>query len=830
MNAICCLQEPDPQIQSYALKYINNQVTKSWSQTSLLLGSIEQLYEDPVFPNRELAALVASKIYYHLAVYDDALQFALLSGPLFDVAESSDYVGCVVGKCLDRYTRLKLAGEAPGAPLEKLYNAVLDAWSASKDYGRLKEVVGLTLSSRRLDLLERVLRQGLASEHGGALLKYSLDMAIQHVYDRGFRQSVFRLLVSLFQGSGDGGQPDHLNAMHCLILVNDPAEVSRMVIELLAKKEEASNDLAYQLGFELYANCPPAFCKAVIDRLAESDAKDTDSARKLTQILSGKVTSELHLHFLYSQNQADVSILNGIKKAIESKNSVLSNALVISNSLMYCGTSLDVFLRENLDWLARSTNWAKFAATASLGLIYRGHVKQSLELLSPYLTSAAGGLSSPYEEGGALYALGLIHSPVCHDNPVVGEPPAAAAPAAPQAPGAAPPPLPVAAAAAATQGQQQIINHLTDAIRNANQNEQILHGACLGLGLAAMTLADEAVCQQLKDLLNMDSAVVGEAAALGIGMVMLGSADKAVCDELMQYGQETQHEKITRGIALALSLIMYNREDEADTLVEALCSHKDAVFRCGGVFVVAMAYAGTAHSAAIERLLNMAVTDVADEVRRYAIAFLGFLTFKRPKYCIDLVRLLSDSHNPHTRYGVAMAIGIACAGTALKDAVEILERLSKDSVDYIRQIAFISLAMVLIHQPKGTEKVEALRKALDDRVKDKHEEVMTKFGCIIATGILDAGGRNVTIALHKNNHSLLKSVVGMVVFTQHWHWYSYLLLLSLTFQPVADLCEAEEYRRPLHQWEVRDTPAGGGRGPQGDEDKEPGPPEPFEWP
>jgi len=68
---------------------------------------------------------VASKIYYHLAVYDDALQFALLSGPLFDVAESSDYVGCVVGKCLDRYTRLKLAGEAPGAPLEKLYNAVL---------------------------------------------------------------------------------------------------------------------------------------------------------------------------------------------------------------------------------------------------------------------------------------------------------------------------------------------------------------------------------------------------------------------------------------------------------------------------------------------------------------------------------------------------------------------------------------------------------------------------------------------------------------------------------------------------------------------------------
>lgn len=42
-------------------------------------------------------------------------------------------------------------------------------------------------------------------------------------------------------------------------------------------------------GFELYANCPPAFCKAVIDQLSESEMKESDSAKKLTQILSGKV-------------------------------------------------------------------------------------------------------------------------------------------------------------------------------------------------------------------------------------------------------------------------------------------------------------------------------------------------------------------------------------------------------------------------------------------------------------------------------------------------------------------------------------------------------------
>jgi hypothetical protein len=31
---------------------------------------------------------------------------------------------------------------------------------------------------------------------------------------------------------------------------------------------------------------------------------------------------------------------------------------------MHCGTTVDAFLRENLDWLKKATNWAKFSATA----------------------------------------------------------------------------------------------------------------------------------------------------------------------------------------------------------------------------------------------------------------------------------------------------------------------------------------------------------------------------------------------------------------------------------------------------------------------------------
>jgi len=38
---------------------------------------------------------------------------------------------------------------------------------------------------------------------------------------------------------------------------------------------------------------------------------------------------------------------------------------------MQAGTTSDEFLRQNLDWLSRATNWSKFSATAALGVIHK---------------------------------------------------------------------------------------------------------------------------------------------------------------------------------------------------------------------------------------------------------------------------------------------------------------------------------------------------------------------------------------------------------------------------------------------------------------------------
>lgn len=73
----------------------------------------------------------------------------------------------------------------------------------------------------------------------------------------------------------------------------------------------------------------------------------------------------------------------------------------------------------------------------------------------------------------------------------------------------------------------------------------IQHGACLGLGLAALGTADEEIYEDVKNILYTDSAVAGEAAGISIGLLMVGTASKKA-GEMLAYAQDTQHEKIIR--------------------------------------------------------------------------------------------------------------------------------------------------------------------------------------------------------------------------------------------------------------------------------------------
>ena len=49
------------------------------------------------------------------------------------------------------------------------------------------------------------------------------------------------------------------------------------------------------------------------------------------------------------------------------------------------------------------------------------------------------------------------------------------------------------------------------------------------------------------------------------------------------------------------------------------------------------------------------------------------------------MKLLCGSFNPHVRYGAAMALGFSSAGSGHPEAVDLLQSLSTDPIDYVRQ-------------------------------------------------------------------------------------------------------------------------------------------------
>jgi 26S proteasome regulatory subunit N2 len=82
------------------------------------------------------------------------------------------------------------------------------------------------------------------------------------------------------------------------------------------------------------------------------------------------------------------------------------------------------------------------------------------------------------------------------------------------------------------------------------------------------------VYEMLKNNLYQDDAVTGEAAGIAMGLVMLGSMNQQAIDDMVAYAQETQHEKILRGLALGISFLVFGRLELADGLIQRLLKDK----------------------------------------------------------------------------------------------------------------------------------------------------------------------------------------------------------------------------------------------------------------
>ena len=95
--ALALLEDSDRELQTYALQTLVKLVDNAWHEIADSASRLETLYEDASFGDRKLAALVASRLYYHLGDLDDALTFALGAEELFDFSSGGQFEQTIIG-------------------------------------------------------------------------------------------------------------------------------------------------------------------------------------------------------------------------------------------------------------------------------------------------------------------------------------------------------------------------------------------------------------------------------------------------------------------------------------------------------------------------------------------------------------------------------------------------------------------------------------------------------------------------------------------------------------------------------------------------------------
>jgi 26S proteasome regulatory subunit N2 len=481
-GVLSLLDEKESDIQVFALKRLDELVDEFWAEISDSIELIESLYENQQFPRRELAALVASKVYYHLGSLKNSLLYALRAGEMFDVNTDSEYTITIISKCIDQYTDFKAKQyESSTEPVDSLLESVVNRmFDKCFIHGRYHQAAGIAFEARRIDIIRQAIEECRDKKQ---MLTYCLKVSLSLLNSKKFQHEVLQVLVEIYSNLPD---PDYINICQCYIFL-DEADACAQILEKLCNGTHEDFLVAYQISFDLYESAtqhylrrvtqcikaalpppsvpleppssdkdggpeqmevdeqpvnPPKATEEKNDEIKNNEESENVSVEKasaddqnnasvpsdetkmeeqkeeeekeveegwvthlrcVAKVLSGERTVSLNQEFLIRNNHTDLQILKNTKEA--GRNSITHNATIIANGFMHYGTTSDVFLRENLDWLKRASNWGKFTATASLGIIHYGHEKEALNLMSSYLPKDSSS-GSPYAEGGGLFALG----------------------------------------------------------------------------------------------------------------------------------------------------------------------------------------------------------------------------------------------------------------------------------------------------------------------------------------------------------------------------------------------------------------------------------------
>ena len=746
---LALLQEDDLQMKSLALDKLDLLVDQHWPEISDYIRLFKDYYEKNILPEKQkLIALILSKLYYNLEDYTSSVEWALKSEEKFNIKENSLYVNTILKKMLDQYIEIRKHNFYNRENLKLIDNRIImiieNVFNNCLKDNRLYQALGFCIESYDLDRLTKALE---SSKEIMKNINFVYEIAQNYVMNKEYNAVLIDHILKLLIKHA---RKEYMEITSCQFFLNNSDALASTLLSIL-KDEDPS--IAYQICFDLYDNQNPSYLRSLTATIKKKNIENKlelrEQIEKVEKILTGEISRNIIFKTLKKYNHFDLKALEDLQKSVQKGGSIEILGVVLTNAFSNSHTGNDDFIKKNSDFVAKLMNWARFIATGTLGVINMGDPKKSRQIYREYLPGGSRA-GSYYCLGGAYYGIGLMH---------------------------------------AGTNDPDIMAFYREALnRGSNQKEPIKHGIYLGMGLVAMATHDHDLYELVREGIYIDNAIIGEAASIAAGLIMVGSKDEGAIDDLIKYSHDTQHEKIIRANAIALALIVYNAGEAADTLIEQLSREKDPILRYGAMYCIGMAYCGSGNTAMLQKLIKFSVSDVSDDVRRAALINIGFLEIRSPDILFDNLKvlgLLSESYNSHVRFGAAMAIGIACAGSGKVKPYKVIEPLFVDPNYLVRQAALIASGLIfsqttLKQEPGIKEFNENLNKILED----KNEHLLIKFGAMISKGLVNLGGKNCVINLVSNtNENKMKSIIGMCLFTQYYYWFPMLHMLNLSVCP-----------------------------------------------
>lgn len=503
-------------------------------------------------------------------------------------------------------------------------------------------------------------------------------------------------------------------------------------------------------------------------------------------ILSGDWKQEIMSNFMLRNSKTSFKFLESMSKA-------RAPFISLCNCIMNAGTTNDTLYRNNKGLLS-GRSWTRFMDYAPLGMIHHGN-SNAFEILKEMLPS----LESSNGEPAALMALGSMNVRSCDKE-------------------------------------------TTDFLLNwlESTSDEIIFGACMGLGLNLLQSGDKAVYERLKTLLSLDSTIAQESALYAIGMIYASTESEEVLDFLHSIATKADFPRVKRvcGIAISLVCIATSRDDgcgsgcaggdndndsgygsvddggadddgadnksnknnknknsnssrdensensyETMNIKNALKS-SDATERASALLTLGTSFVATSNLKIIERILPL-VNDGDDDVKRNAVIAIALIGYEDPCITTSCLIPFAQNHNSHVRAAVALVLGFFNAGMGDNDICSLLEAMLYDSEDLVRQSACMGMGFALMQM--NPTLVPAYKRILDkiNRILvSKSEALCVKIGASVGRAIAEAGGRSAVFSLDNFSKSLeVKRVVGAVLFLQSWYWYPLMGCLSLCLLP-----------------------------------------------